>query len=168
MDALRRQLLAAVRMWFSDDDPIAIHTLIYAAHEILHTQFRRRGFKGLLFDSPSIGPEYKEAWSKKLRNSANFFKHARADPDGSIDFDIVSNEMFLLFSIYGLAQIGEALVMEEQAFLRWIFVNRPKILKEGAYDGLLTESIEQLRGLPRSQFLQQYAAAFALRSGRRR
>jgi hypothetical protein len=57
MDAVRRQLCTAIRLWFEDGDPVAIHTLIAASHEVLHTLFRRKGLHGLIFDSDLIEDE---------------------------------------------------------------------------------------------------------------
>jgi hypothetical protein len=51
LDAARRQLRAAIRLWFQGEDPVAIHTLISAAHEIVHTLFKRAGLHGLMFDT---------------------------------------------------------------------------------------------------------------------
>jgi hypothetical protein len=35
LDAARRQLKTAIKLWFEDGDPVAIHTLIVAAYEII-------------------------------------------------------------------------------------------------------------------------------------
>jgi len=159
-DAMRRQLTAAVRLWFDDGDPIAIHTLLFASHEILHTFFRRRGHNNLLFDNRNVIPAYRKEWAKKLTEAGTFFKHARADPDASMDFNPHLNEMFLLFSIYALREMKETLAPEERAFTHWIFVNRPEILIEWAYDGVPVENIEELRGVSRKQFLEQALSAY--------
>jgi hypothetical protein len=37
-DAARRQLNTAITLWFADGDPVAIHTLAYAAYEIIHVE----------------------------------------------------------------------------------------------------------------------------------
>jgi hypothetical protein len=57
LDAAHRQLRTAIRLWFMDGDPIAIHTLACAAHDIIHTLFKRKGLKGLIFDSEIIKEE---------------------------------------------------------------------------------------------------------------
>ena len=59
LDAARRQLRTAIRLWFNNGDPVAIHTLVSAAHEAVHTLFRRAGFRGLMFDAPHIKEEYR-------------------------------------------------------------------------------------------------------------
>jgi hypothetical protein len=112
-----------------------------------------------LFDNRNVNPAYKKEWAKRLTEAGTFFKHARADPDASIDFNPQINEMFLLFSIFAIREMKERLAPEERAFTHWIFVNRPEILFEWAYDGVPVESIEELRGVSRKQFLKSALSA---------
>jgi hypothetical protein len=95
-----------------------------------------------------------------LTEAGTFFKHARADPDASIDFNPHINEMFLLFSIFAIREMKEILSPEELAFTHWIFVNSPEILVERAYDGVPIENIEELRGVSRKQFLENALSAY--------
>jgi hypothetical protein len=37
MDAAKRQVRTAIKLWFMEEDPVSIHTLVSAAHEIIHT-----------------------------------------------------------------------------------------------------------------------------------
>ncbi|HEV2335198.1 MAG TPA: hypothetical protein VGS13_06865 [Stellaceae bacterium] len=82
LDAAKRQLRTAIKLWFTGEDPVSVHTLAAAAHEIVHTLFRRRGLSGLLFDSPLIKEECRSMWAKRMKAVATFFKHAQRDPDG--------------------------------------------------------------------------------------
>jgi hypothetical protein len=84
MDAAHRQVNAAIRMWFADDDPVAIHTLVAAAHEVIHTLFKRAGLSGLLFDSPVIKDERRSEVAMAIKAPATFFKHAQRDPDKTL------------------------------------------------------------------------------------
>jgi hypothetical protein len=36
LDVARRQLQTAITLWFTDGDPVSIHTLAFAAYEIIH------------------------------------------------------------------------------------------------------------------------------------
>jgi hypothetical protein len=44
LEAGRRQLRTAIRFWFEDGDPVAIHTLVAATYEILDTLAKRPHF----------------------------------------------------------------------------------------------------------------------------
>jgi hypothetical protein len=132
LDAVRRQLNTAIRLWFEDADPVSIHTLASAAHDILHQLFKKRGLTGLLFDADIVVPEYRREWSEAITKHYNFFKHGRKDADKTIEFRPGVNEFLLLFQIRALRQMGETLTFFEQAFMQWYFINRPEFLIEGA------------------------------------
>src|SRR6266540_690470 len=100
LDAARRQLETAITLWFNDGDPVSIHTLACAAYEIIHVVSKTKNrWQDLLFDSLVIKDEYRNEWTKRLKEPANFFKHARNDPDGSLDFDPAVSEGFILFAL---------------------------------------------------------------------
>ena len=126
LDAARRQLRTAIRLWFNDGDPVAIHTLAYAAYEIIHVVSKKRNRTRLLvFDSPMIKNEYRSAWNKKIKEHANFFKHANIDPDGSIAFVPALSILFLTAATAGIRLLSERPSIEEFAFVTWFFYHRP-------------------------------------------
>jgi hypothetical protein len=137
MEAARRQLHVAIRLWFQEADPIAIHTLVFAAYEIIHTLARREGVKHLIFDSPAIKPEGRKDWALALKKAASFFKHANHEPsDATLNFTPEITEFFILYSIIALARKGELIAFEECAYLSWIVLNRPKALDHIIVDSL--------------------------------
>src|SRR6266446_6563741 len=92
LDAAKRQLRTAIELWFHDGDPVSIHALVYAAHEIIHRLFRQAGHTGLLFDldADSALPKGTDATPEELvvlrsefpaflKRNANFFKHAERE-----------------------------------------------------------------------------------------
>jgi hypothetical protein len=84
LDAGRRQLETAITLWFNDGDPVSTHTLACAAYEIIHVvSSARNRTRDLLFDKLVVKDEYRSAWNQRLKEPANFFKHARNDPDGT-------------------------------------------------------------------------------------
>jgi hypothetical protein len=153
MDALRRQLRIAIRLWFADEDPVAIHTLIAAAHEILHRLYRDRGLSGLLFDSAQIKDEFRGEWARRIKSHANFFKHAAQKDESVIEFSPLINELFLLFCVRALADMREPMGPEEEAFGHWIFFHRPELISGHAYDNIPAEMIEDARTIRKSEFI---------------
>ena len=152
LQAARQQLRTAIRVWFTSEDHISVHTLSFAAYEILHTLARRKGAKNLLFDHHLIKEEYRKDWSAILKSEANFFKHAREDPNGEIDFLLLSNEIFMLYCIRALIEMGEWLGLEENAFVRWIHVSRPEFLTEEGLQQIPSEHTEIARNISRKEF----------------
>ena len=48
LDAAKRQLETAIRLYFSNGDPVSIHTLVAAAYAILHDVTGRKGADPML------------------------------------------------------------------------------------------------------------------------
>lgn len=105
-----------------------------------------------MFDSDLIKEEYRADWWKILKKDANFFKHADRDPDKIHTFHLFANEMFILFSIKALYAMGQKAEFEDTTFLNWLLINRPEIVKPGAYDNFNIEDIEHARTQGKAPF----------------
>jgi hypothetical protein len=83
MDAARRQLQTALRLWFTGGDAVSIHALAYAAYEIGHSLSKRRDptRRDLIFDSDLIKEKHRRDWNDAIKAHANFFKHANRHGD---------------------------------------------------------------------------------------
>jgi hypothetical protein len=97
LDAARRQLEVAVRLFFLDGDPVAIHTLAGAAGGLLRDLARDQGLQGGLFDAilEHIRPEKRAEVRADLHEAQNFFKHADRDPGELLRFDTDINSFYL-------------------------------------------------------------------------
>src|SRR5207302_11289143 len=76
IEAAHRQLRTAIALWSADGDAVSIHTLAFAAYQIIHDLNRKAKGPPLLLDAARIRPEYKDALIRAIKESANFFKHA--------------------------------------------------------------------------------------------
>ena len=98
LEAARRQLDAAIRLYFADDDPIAVHTLVGAAH-ILITDLSKAAKLESILDR-YIVPAYRWEFEGAIRSVQNFFKHSERDgPDATLEFDPHFTELMLLIDI---------------------------------------------------------------------
>lgn len=154
IDAAVRQLRTAIRLWFQDGDPVAIHTLAAAAHEIADTLLRKRGEPGLLFNNHLIKDEFKKDFNSLLKSWPNFFKHANRDHEASIVFDTILNEAIITFTVYGISRIDhKAYGPDEQAFVCWLALHRPDVLVENPLEKVATaEAQDQMRTLTKGEF----------------
>jgi hypothetical protein len=126
IEAAQRQLDMALALWFVEGDPIPIHTLAFAAHEILHVICRRQGKQGLMFDNPVIKPEHRKDFDKFIKTDANFFKHAKDDFDSARDFNTTMSLSFMATSVFiGLIPLGQQLTEIESDFVFWARLHRP-------------------------------------------
>jgi hypothetical protein len=161
LDAARRQLNSAVRLWFADGDPVAIHTLAYAAHEIIHAIFRSRGFKGLMFDSPRVRKDKRGMWSKTIRKAPNWFKHARDDLHGSFEFETGLNELLLGITAAALVRMGEPQTVEGAAIGWWMYLHHPDLfIEDGFLKSLDVQVVEGLKRAGRSEFFEAFTQAW--------
>ena len=88
IDAARRQLDEAIRLWMEGRDPLAIHTLTMAAFGVLYDVAEHRGL--LQEDDPVV---LHPSERRQFRKLANFLKHADKDPLSScIEPPVVEHE----------------------------------------------------------------------------
>lgn len=135
LDAAKRQLCCAIRLFFAGDDAIAVYTLAHAALEI----FERRPKKGSqrasqptqtrLFDIlKTIYPNLsrKEAWDE-VNKTKNFFKHG-GSLDKSIVFHEEATDSVLLFACFSCVnETAPAQPIEVDAFIIWFLATEAVI-----------------------------------------
>lgn len=160
LDAAKRQLDCAVELWFSGGDPVAIHTLAFASHEIIHVLNKKTGTGSpLLLDSPYARPEYREEIIRAIKEHGNFFKHADRDPYRVIEFNPTTSDGFLIFSILGLHSLGERLSNTQTAFNWWYMLHNPELANESTktlLKGFDIEHIRALKSIAKKDFLKTW------------
>jgi hypothetical protein len=167
LDAARRQLRTAIRLWFYDGDPVSTHALAFAAYEIIDVIRKQRSPDSeSLFDLARVKPEYRAMLLNALKEHANFFKHGGRDPAETIAFHPDMSEIFILLAASGLSDCGEALGEEESAFLRWTLIHKPNSLNPDLqklfHDSVPVETLHAIRRVPKGEFLEQWFQARAL------
>ncbi len=158
LEAARRQIDCAVRLYCNDEDIVPVHTLAYAALSVL-TSYDKAANKGsswakIMRDEPCT-------WSRDI---ANFLKHADRDPHREIpEFPDIIPEFVLHMCarIYGEVA-GE--LTKEMKLIHFLVTIKNKWDKEAEearedwdryYDEeLMLESAEQ--AILRSQSLRQW------------
>lgn len=153
LDAAQRQLRTAIHLWFQDGDPVSIHALLAAAHEIIHRLYRNKGLVNLMFDSDLLHDESRGYFAKKMKEAPNFFKHASQTPEAPLTFYPEVNDILPLFLIQGLADMGETLGLEERALIWWLTIHDPTLfISKGRM--IPVNVVEQLRGVRKQQFFK--------------
>lgn len=161
LDAAKRQLRTALTLWFTDGDPVSVHTLACAAYEIVHVVSKRRGRSTeLLFDTLEIKDEHRSEYNIWLKGPANFFKHANRDTDDALRFQPLLTDLFLLFTIAGFKLLDEPLGDEESAFLAWLGYHRPDLLtergREAYTNSVPVDQLEHIRAIPKRNFFETF------------
>lgn len=139
--AAQRQIDAAIRMLFSGEDALAVHTVVAAAHRIvldlaekrnlapytepirktIATQYRQQFGETIPIDKLQHWAMQfeKENFRPYLNHPANFLKHADRDAGKSLDQDNLQTDTLLLVSCVTYAELGLECTPEMKTFLRW-------------------------------------------------
>lgn len=144
-----KQLRTAIRLWFSEEDPVSAHTLAYAAYTVIDdvTKATIPDRYGLLFDSEHFTQEDRELFIRVYRHSGNFFKHGDRDPDATLNFSTELTRIFFVFALCGLQQTKEDFASDEVlVFQAWEFFNHPHLIPKDN------------RGIFTDTFLAKYSA----------
>ncbi len=172
LDAARRQLRMAIELWFHDGDPVCIHTLASAAHQIVHDLNRQRKGPELLYDLAVFKTkEQKKAFVAQIKRPGNFFKHAdRGNPNESVAFDPDLNATMIIFATFGLQYLGEKFTADEIAFHVWHVVRNPELLTDAGRllfkDSYTVDQIEAVRRIPKREFLERFRRILGARAPR--
>lgn len=121
LEAGKRQLDAAIRMFFEDEDFLAIHTVSRAAFRILFDITAGGETKA------ALDAHMKKIGQDKFNKITNFLKHADRDPDSEIDEDFyLSTEAGLGMGSSLYFHHSKELTPEMKAFGLWSRLMRPK------------------------------------------
>ncbi len=161
LDAAKRQLRTAIKLWFMDDDPVSIHTLVSAAHEVVHTLFKRKGLSGLVFNSELIVEEYRSDFAKRMKAQATFFKHAQRDPEAETDFNPALNNSLLLITVHGLCRMNEPQEAAELTLIAWFCLHKPHFFLDDIFaDRLPVDVLQSFRCINKKDFFETCQLAF--------
>jgi len=133
LDAARRQLKTAIRLFFQDGDSVSIHTLTEAARGLLQDLLEAQGKTSPLreVERDWVKPDRWNEYLAIMNRPRNFFKHANRDPDEVLEFRSRST-VFWLFECAALyQQLTARLLWEGFVFLVWFGLSYPDVLKKG-------------------------------------
>ena len=155
-EAARRQIDAAIRMLFSGEDPVAVHTLAMAGFRVLrdlakHTESSMER----LIDS-MIKAEKKAMLWNHINSLSNFLKHADKDPyeiHDPVEEEI--NDVVLLLACQYYQNLGYQHTHEMSTLITWCMVFYPEFLLPDANPQLrkMVEGLAADRSLPRKEKL---------------
>jgi|ERR1017187_5105947 hypothetical protein len=164
LDAARRQLFAALQLYFEDGDPVAIHTLVTAAHEILTVLVKKKGRLTILDRAKALAtPLFEKQLLESVRTPQNFFKHGAKDPNASIGFDTGYMEFFLFDACLAYGNT-ESIISGDPtdeptrirfAYLAWYFLHRPDMLVADTPLEKMIRAFEPYKNWSRRDYLAQ-------------
>jgi hypothetical protein len=130
LDAAKRQIEVAIRMYFHHGDPVAIHTLAAASYNVLRNLNDKRGGEPMFLKETLIQrakPEKRKALIEKINEAENFFKHADRDHDATLDFRPDATDFVLLEGCDKYQQLSGEITPTMAVFRTWMMVENPDI-----------------------------------------
>jgi hypothetical protein len=140
LDVAYRQLDQAIQLFFERRDPVAVHSLAAAAHQVLTDLGDKKGVTNFIKRNPHIREEMRREWIRRINEPYNFIKHADRDPDEVFEFRPAVTSIFILDALQLYQQLTGKLPHKLNIFLMWFNVAYPD-----AVSGPLKEMAEKAR-----------------------
>jgi hypothetical protein len=130
LEAARRQLVTAIRIFFANGDPVPTHALAAAALGILEDLDNHGAGTGTTFDriETRLRPEHIERFREALRRPQNFFKHADRDPEKALEFRPGMAGAIVWAACEKYSELTKEELLETAAFDAWIMIRDPELL----------------------------------------
>lgn len=164
-DAAKRQLEAAIRLWFYDGDPVSIHTLAAAAHQVVHDLGKARGITATLRELPDVRPEFKKRMHAAVARDENFFKHADRDPDALLQFKPITTSYFLIDAVLTFELLTGECPPLMRTFRTWMMIQNPEWVKADIRDAWLAnlkQAGPMLTGMSKQEYFTTYQHVIAI------
>ncbi len=169
LDAARRQVEVAIRLYFNSDDPVSLHTLTAASYNLLrdissHLDAPRMFAKDMMFDF--LTDKGKLVWKRGMNEAENFFKHADRDTEENLVFDPGMSELFLWEACTQYARITG----EEPPLLKlynyWFFLRHQTLfdLPEDQKSKIVS-LVRFSENLPRENYMAEFLPLMMKRPG---
>jgi hypothetical protein len=163
IDAAGRLIDAAIEMFFFDGDPIAIHTIAAASHDIVRALAKRRGVTGLSLGANLIEREFHKQWNDLTRSDTNPLKPVDGDPNDDVEVDPELTEALLMFALRGLRRMGHTCNGLQAAYWTWFCLHHPAATTIDMYSlKLPPETVAALRAMPKGDFVRKFQEAHRL------
>jgi hypothetical protein len=130
LEAVRRQLETAIRIYFVNGDPVSVHTLAAASLQIFDLD-KKEPQTGTFWDllRTQVRPEYVSEVIKLFTEAENFFKHADRDPDKVLEFPLSMPEWFLWECVIKYPELAGETPVFMRAYKLWFMIRHSNILK---------------------------------------
>lgn len=159
LDAARRQLETAIKLYFADLDSVSIHTLTCASHEILFQIGREKKISSI------IRHKFKELIKEEkfgyvmveFDKIANFFKHGSDGARKQLTFNPKFTELWLWDSCLMYQQFAGEFTDYMGCFHLWYMVHNRELLNQLAASKL--GQLELLLKYSKQEFLKMFLEA---------
>ena len=149
LEAARRQLETAIKLYFEYGDEVSIHALAAAAYSLIRDINEHRGGEPMLKDlhlflSDGLAREFR----KYINRPENFLKHADKDPDGVDDLEPRWTEALLWEASRKYCEMTGEQNKLMLTFVFWFVERQPELREQFEKDCASQGLANQLKSLP--------------------
>lgn len=158
LDAARRQLESAIRLYFKEGDPVSIHTLTAAAYQLLSDINAKRGGEPMLKDRVLqwVRPDAVDEARQRLSEAQNFFKHADRDAEGMLAFNPTQTELLLCDACHKYRELAAEAVPHLIVYQAWFWLATGSDLVKGSERARIPKKLrEEFPGATRQSFFAE-------------
>jgi hypothetical protein len=157
LDAARRQLETAILLYFNEADPVSVHTLAAASHEILKDLGLRTKSPMFLERTFEILPQaLRDRIRQEVRRPQNFFKHADLDAEESIDFVPGMTEWTLLDAMAKYIELNGERTPMLRLYETWFATRYPELWNHTSHRDLIRRARQEVFTMSRKEFLTHF------------
>lgn len=129
LDAARRQLDSSILYFFNDYDPVSIHALTRAAHEVLEAISKKQGINSVILEGIKkfVRTDKQKMVRDKINEVKNFIKHADRDPEAVVEFDPEITQYFIWDACRLYKLLTTNYTRDMLVFTTWISIMHPDI-----------------------------------------
>jgi len=137
IDAARRQLLTAIRLFFAEGDAVSVLSLAANAWEIVDALCGLAGIESLSLQTEGNLREEQRLKRDYINEPyRNFFKHADRDPDASIEFNERDAEAVMMLAVEDYLRLQGAAPIEFQVYQAWYLARHPHAIAADRADDI--------------------------------
>ena len=135
LDAARRQLETAIKLYFDEGDQASVHTLCCAAYNVIQVLNKKQNSPLTLDDMMlkdlsdlMLTKARRKEVHDYLNETENFLKHGNSDPDATHIFDSDYTEALLFDAVIRYGRLAGECSPELGMYLGWFVSLHPDIL----------------------------------------
>jgi hypothetical protein len=127
LQAVKEQIDEAIWMFFNRRSAVAIHTIVGAAHQVLHDISQRNMS---MVKSKAIAEQTGKGkeWFKRLNKEYNFFKHGEEDADQVLKFDPLLHAYYLVDCVYMYRAVTGTNPKNHRIYDSWFALSHPNAI----------------------------------------
>ena len=148
-----------MRLYFSEADPVSVHSLTAAAHSLLTDISVAQGNSPMLIDSLlkkyARTEEALGEMRRHIRAAANFFKHAERDPAETYTFDLRQTEFLLFDACHAYKELTGEFVPYLAVYWAWFFLGPGAGLVDTTAGGIIENLRRSFPGITKGSFFRE-------------